>query len=52
MLKNNAATKLNKALDLIFSFREEQMDRLKNNTELNVGDVTSINLSQIGVTNT
>lgn len=48
ILEDNAPSKLVKALALIFALREEQLSRLKNNPELTMGDVTSINLSQIG----
>ncbi|OXA61001.1 aminoacylase-1A isoform X1 [Folsomia candida] len=46
MLKDNAATKLNKALGLLFVFRDEQINA--SNPDGNIENVTSINLSQIG----
>uniref|UniRef100_A0A7E4VIH8 N-acyl-aliphatic-L-amino acid amidohydrolase n=1 Tax=Panagrellus redivivus TaxID=6233 RepID=A0A7E4VIH8_PANRE len=45
-IENDAATKLQKFLNLAYAFRQEQKDRL-NDGKLTLGDVTTINMTQL-----
>lgn len=43
--ENTAGEKLRHILDHMMDFRDEQVKKLKNNPELSIGDVTSVNLT-------
>ncbi|XP_055855884.1 aminoacylase-1-like [Episyrphus balteatus] len=45
--ENTAGCKLNYLLEKFMSFRQQEVDRLKNDSNLEIGDVTSINLTKI-----
>lgn len=47
LLKNTAGEKITYILHKMMSMREQQVRRLENNPELTIGDVTTINLTQI-----
>lgn len=42
---NTAGEKLRRIIDRLLDFRAEQVERLKNNPEYTIGDVTSVNLT-------
>lgn len=45
--ENTAGEKLRHILDQIFDYRTEQAEKLKNNPEFTIGDVTTVNLTII-----
>lgn len=45
--ENTAGVKLNHLLRKMMEFRQEEADKLKNDTNLTIGDVTTVNLTQI-----
>lgn len=47
LLPNTAGEKVSYILNKFFEFRKEQVDILKGNSELTVGDVTTVNLTQL-----
>lgn len=47
LLENTAGVKANHILKKLIEFRKSQQQKLKDNIELNIGDVTTINLTQI-----
>ncbi|XP_073828399.1 aminoacylase-1B [Musca autumnalis] len=47
LLKNTVGEKANYILHKMMSMREQQVRRLENNPELTIGDVTTINLTQV-----
>lgn len=46
-IENTAVEKLQKVMDSFLSFRREQEQRLKKNTCMHLGDVTSVNLTML-----
>lgn len=48
LLPNTAGEKLLYILEKMMALRKQQVQRLENNPELNIGDVTTINLTRIG----
>lgn len=46
---NTAGEKVRYLLDKFFNFREQEVLKLKNNPELSIGDVTTVNLTQLMV---
>lgn len=47
LLKGTAAEKLRNLLDKFFQYRESQVAKLRNNPELSIGDVTTVNVTMI-----
>lgn len=47
LLENTAGEKLRKLVDKLMDFRQTQVDRLKTNPNLTIGDVTTINLTML-----
>lgn len=47
MLKNTAAEKLRNLLDRFFKYRATQVERLNNDPELSIGDVTTVNVTMV-----
>lgn len=43
--ENTAGEKLRRILDCIMNYRTEQAEKLKNNPEMTIGDVTTVNLT-------
>lgn len=48
LLPHTAGEKLLYILEKMMALRKHQVQRLENNPELNIGDVTTINLTRIG----
>ena len=48
-LENTAGEKLSKVLDLFYKFRDSEEEKLKDNSSLKLGDVTTTNLTKIKV---
>lgn len=49
LLENTAGEKINYILNKFFEFRKQEQQKLKDNPTLNIGDVTTINLTQLEV---
>lgn len=49
LLENTAGQKIRKLLDRIMDFRQSQMEKLKQNPNLTIGDVTTVNLTILKV---
>jgi len=47
LLPDTAGVKLNYVLNKLTEFRESQIQRLKNDKSLSIGDVTTVNLTQL-----
>jgi aminoacylase len=47
LLKNTAGEKLRNLLDKFFAYRDAQVEKLNNNPDLTIGDVTTINVTMI-----
>lgn len=47
LLKDTAAERLRKILDRFYDYRDTQVKRLKENPELTIGDVTTVNITMI-----
>ena len=48
-LKNTAGEKINKVISKFLEFRSSEEDRLNNDPNLNLGDVTSVNITMVKV---
>lgn len=49
LLDNTPGEKVTRLLDKIYDFRRVELQRLRNNTRITIGDVTTLNLTQIHV---
>ena len=49
LLKDTAGEKLRRVLDSFMDYRESQVEKLKSNPNLTIGDVTTVNLTKIEV---
>lgn len=47
MQENSAGEKVQYMLNKFMDFRKQEMDKLKNNPELKMGDVTAVNLTML-----
>lgn len=47
LLDDTAGVKMNYILNKLSEFRREQVEKLQNNPELTIGDVTTVNLTKI-----
>jgi len=48
-LKNTAGEKLRRLIDLVMDYRQQQQDKLDKNPDLQVGDLTFVNLTELQV---
>jgi len=48
LLDNTAGEKITYILNKMNALRQTQVDRLRNNPELTIGDVTTVNLTRLG----
>lgn len=49
LLENTAGEKVNYMLNKFYQFREKETQKLKDNPNLTIGDVTTVNLTIINV---
>lgn len=49
LLDNTAGEKVRKLLDRFYEFREQEQKKLRDNPSFTIGDVTTVNLTQLKV---